>query len=296
MKPSTPRGLPAPRSNAAVRSRNTQQYTQRLSIQNEGGFRFTGRCRRMRESSFLWTCHWGGCSKMVLTFRGYVSGLSAARAKAFLHCGDQALGVENGFVFEHEVNGASQFDGQNRVGFEFVAVDLRLQALRQRADQVVIAFGDDRGFTKGPAQVGIAQLGSAQALDLAGAGDGAFDQPTIAQEIFDGGEAAEVADLIENGQAQALADAGHGLKQSIVATGDLLGLPLEFLFELEDLPIKVLDHGQVVFESDLAQGMVFGIEQRLFPEVARAAGLFGGNAVVRQLVGVDARSSSERRQ
>src|SRR6266487_1162280 len=40
MKPSTPRGLPAPRSNAAVRSRNSQQYTQRLSIQNEGGFRF----------------------------------------------------------------------------------------------------------------------------------------------------------------------------------------------------------------------------------------------------------------
>src|SRR6266576_5110093 len=40
MKPSTPRGLPAPRSNAAARSRNTQRYTQRLSIQNEGGFRF----------------------------------------------------------------------------------------------------------------------------------------------------------------------------------------------------------------------------------------------------------------
>ena len=80
MKPSTPRGLPAPRSNAAARSRNTQQYTQRLSIQNEGGFRFTGRCRRVRESSFLWTCHWGGCSKMVLTFRGYVIGQSLCLA------------------------------------------------------------------------------------------------------------------------------------------------------------------------------------------------------------------------
>ena len=71
MKPSTPRGLPAPRfppGGTAVRSRNSQQYTQRLSIQNEGGFRFTGRCRRVRESSFLWTCRWGGCSKMVLTF------------------------------------------------------------------------------------------------------------------------------------------------------------------------------------------------------------------------------------
>jgi len=76
MKPSTPRGLPAPRSNAAVRSRNSQQYTQRLSIQNEGGFRFSGRCRRVRESSFLWTCHWGGCSEIFMTFQGYVIGQS----------------------------------------------------------------------------------------------------------------------------------------------------------------------------------------------------------------------------
>ena len=64
-EPSTPRGLPAPRSNAAARSRNTPQYTQRLSIQSEGGSRFTGRCRRVCESSFLRTCLWGGCSKII---------------------------------------------------------------------------------------------------------------------------------------------------------------------------------------------------------------------------------------
>ena len=58
-----------PQSNAAARSRNSQQYTQRLSIQIEGGSRITGRFRRMCDSSFLWTCHWGGCSKIV---RGYV--------------------------------------------------------------------------------------------------------------------------------------------------------------------------------------------------------------------------------
>ncbi len=104
-----------------------------------------------------------------------------------MHGSDQALGVKNGFVLEHEIDGARQLDGQDRVGFEFVAAHLRLQALRQRADQVVIAFGDDRGFAKGPAQIGVAQLGPAQTLDLAGAGHGAFDQPTIAQEIFDRG-------------------------------------------------------------------------------------------------------------
>ena len=77
MKPSTPRGLPAPRSNAAVRSRNSRQYTQRLSIQNEGGCRFADPAKAggARESSFFGTCPWGGCSKILLSFRGYV-GLS----------------------------------------------------------------------------------------------------------------------------------------------------------------------------------------------------------------------------
>src|SRR5262249_19314609 len=57
-----------------TRSRNSQRYTQRLSIQREGGSRITGRCRRVCDSSFLWTCPWGGCSEIVLTVRGYVGG------------------------------------------------------------------------------------------------------------------------------------------------------------------------------------------------------------------------------
>jgi len=42
----------------------------------------------------------------------------------------------------------------------------------------------------------------------------AFDQPTVGQEIFDGGESLDVADFVEDGQAQVLTDAGTGLKQS----------------------------------------------------------------------------------
>ena len=41
-----------------------QQYTQRLSIQNEGGCRLTARHRAVCNSSYLRTCHWGGCSKI----------------------------------------------------------------------------------------------------------------------------------------------------------------------------------------------------------------------------------------
>ena len=79
----------------------------------------------------------------------------------------------------------------------------------------MIAFGDDGGFAKGPAQVGIAQLGAAQALDLAGAGDGAFDQAAVGQEIFDRGETFDLADLVQDGQPEILANAGHALEQSV---------------------------------------------------------------------------------
>jgi hypothetical protein len=56
--------------------------------------------------------------------------LPAARAKAFLQRSDQALRVENRLVLEHEVDGASQFDGHDGVGLELVAVHLGLQPLR----------------------------------------------------------------------------------------------------------------------------------------------------------------------
>jgi len=56
-------------SSAAIQRRGTvqkhRQSTQRLSIQIEGGCRLTGRCRRACDSSFLWTCHWGGCSESI---------------------------------------------------------------------------------------------------------------------------------------------------------------------------------------------------------------------------------------
>jgi hypothetical protein len=57
-------------SSAAIERRSAIQkliqYTRRLSIQNEGGCRFTGSTEagRVRESSFLWTCLRGECSKI----------------------------------------------------------------------------------------------------------------------------------------------------------------------------------------------------------------------------------------
>src|SRR6516225_7449646 len=153
----------------------------------------------------------------------------------------------------------------------------------------MVALGDDCGFAEGPAQVGIAQLGAAQTFDLAGAGDGAFDQAAIGDEVFDGGEAVDVADLIENGQAEAFTNAGHRLEQCVIAgQGQVFGQMLEFDFDDRDLAVKGADHGQVVSESELALGVIFGRQESFFPSVAGAAGLLGGSAVMSQLVGVNA--------
>jgi hypothetical protein len=53
-------------SSAAIKRRSAiqklMQYTRRLSIQIEGGYRFTGPAEagRVCDSSFLWTCLRGG--------------------------------------------------------------------------------------------------------------------------------------------------------------------------------------------------------------------------------------------
>ena len=214
---------------------------------------------------------------------------SAARAKSVPgQRGHQPVRIENGFVFEHEVNGSSQFDRDDRVGFELVAVHLLFQPLGQRSDPEVIAFGDDRSLTEGPAQIRITQLGPAQALDLAGAGHRAFDQPTVGEEIFDRGEARDVADFVEDGQAQVFTDPRHALQEGILATSDLFGLSLEFFFQGKDLLIEMANHGQVVFQGDLAQGIVFGRQQLFLPGIACAASLPGGQPVVGQLMRMDA--------
>ena len=57
---------------------------------------------------------------------------------------------------------------------------------------------------------------------------------------------------------------------------------------MEDLLIEVAHHGQVVLESDLAERIILGFEERFFPGVAHAAGLFNRRTVVSQLMGVDA--------
>lgn len=92
----------------------------------------------------------------------------------------------------------------------------------------------------------IAQLGSAQPLDLSSAGHRALDQPTVGQEVFDRGKTPDVTGFVEDGQTQMFANARHGLQQGVVAGSSPFGQPLEFFFQGGDLLVVVPDHGQVV--------------------------------------------------
>jgi hypothetical protein len=86
----------------------------------------------------------------------------------------------------------------------------------------------------------------------------AFDQATVGEEVLDGGEAIDVADLVEDGHAQMFTDARYGLQEGIVAGGDVLGGLVELLFQSGDLRVEMADHGHVVLEGDLSQWVVFG--------------------------------------
>ncbi|MCK5922351.1 MAG: hypothetical protein KAG66_15505 [Methylococcales bacterium] len=46
-------------------------------------------------------------------------------------------------------------------------------------------------FAEGPAQVSVPHLPAGESFDLPGAGDGAFDEAAVADEVLDGGEAVD---------------------------------------------------------------------------------------------------------
>ena len=200
---------------------------------------------------------------------------------------DEAFGIEDGFGLEHEIDGAGQLDGQHGIRLELV-VEPRFESLGQRADDQRITFGHHGGFAEGPAQIRIAELGTAQALDLPGAGDGAFDEAAIREKILHGGKAGDVADLVENGQPEVIADTGCGLQQGEVAAGSLFGESEEFLFEAGQLGVVMTDEGQIVLQGELAHWVRLGRKQLFAPGLPVVKRLPVGGPVVSQLMGLQA--------
>ena len=168
---------------------------------------------------------------------------------------DQTLGIEHGFVLEHEVNRPGNLDRQDGIGFELVGPGF--QPLGQRSDYCMIAFGDHRGFTEGPAQIRVAELGPAQAFDLAGTGHRAFDQSRVTQEILHGRESLDITDLVEDSGSEVFANARYRLEQRILPPGYRSGELLKVLFQRRDLLVVMTDHGQIVVQRQLPVRVVF---------------------------------------
>jgi hypothetical protein len=200
---------------------------------------------------------------------------------------DQLFGIKDGLVLHHEEGGAGDLDGENGVGLEFIAAAAQFQELGQGLDGLD-AFGDDGHLAPGPAQIGVAQLGAAQALDLAGAGDRAFDQAAIGEEVFHGREAVDVADFVEDEGGEVFADAGHGLEEGEIAAGEAFGVLAQLGFDGDDLGVVMADESQFVLEGELADGIGFLGQEGSFPGIAVGAGRFVGGTVVGQLDGLDA--------
>ena len=199
---------------------------------------------------------------------------------------DEAFGIEDGFGLEHEIDSAGELDGQHGVGLELIG-EPRFEPLGERAEER-IAFGNDGRFTKGPAEIRITEFGSAQALDLAGAGDGAFDQAAVREEIFDAGKAGDVADLVENGQAEVITNARRGFQQGEVAAAGLFGEVQQLFFKTGQLGIVMADERQVILQGELADGIGFAGEEVFLPGFAVVKRLAGGGPVISELMGLDA--------
>ena len=201
---------------------------------------------------------------------------------------NEAIGIKDGFAFEHEIDGAGQLDGDDGVGLEFISTHARFKFLRKRPDDLMIAFGDDGSFTEGPAEIRVAQLGAAQAFDLAGGSDGAFDETALGEKVLHGGEPVDVADFVENGQAEIFANARSGLEQRVIALSNFLGELLKLSFDGDDLGVEVADHGQFILEGELGDGVGFLSHELRFPGIAvvTALGLERGT-IVGELMGTE---------
>jgi len=87
------------------------------------------------------------------------------------------------------------------------------------------------------------------------------------KKIFDGGKAGDVANLMEQGQADVIADARCGSEQGEVAAGRSFGELEQVFFQDRQLRVKMSDEGQVVLQGKLADGVGFRGEELFFPRL-----------------------------
>ena len=122
-----------------------------------------------------------------------------------------------------------------------------------------VAEDGDGGLTEGPFEMGVADLGASGGPGpLAGRGLFALDEAGIGGEVLDGGEAADVVDLIEKGEGEDLADAGNAVEaeQGLEIVG--AGLAKDGVLEVSDQAVIGVAEGQVGLDALAEDGILEG--------------------------------------
>jgi hypothetical protein len=163
-----------------------------------------------------------------------------------------------------------------------------LKAPGESVERFVVTFAEHGGLSESPAQVGVAELGASQPLDLAGTGDGAFDQARVAQEVAHRGEALDGIDLVEEGQPQGLADSRDASQQGEVARFVAFGDGEQFLLQSLDGVVVADDEFNVVLEGETLPRIPGDFEKRFEPFLPVVAEFGNGLLVSGELPGADA--------
>lgn len=151
---------------------------------------------------------------------------------------EEAVHIEGGLLFEHEVGGAAELCSQDTQG-------LSLGMFLPESVKVGVAGGiaqeeADGGLAEGPLDVGVADLGPGDAERLSVGFLGAFDEAAVGREILGRGKAPDIADLIEKGEAQDLSDAVDGHEEAE-------GVGVVDPSQLKDSVFELGDEGVVVW-------------------------------------------------
>jgi len=176
---------------------------------------------------------------------------------------EEAVRVEGLVFLEHEVGGAAELGGQDREGLALAV--LATQSVDERVGRRIPLEEADGGLAEGPLEMGVADLGATGARALAGARVLALDETGVGGELLNAGKAPDGVDLVEDREAEDLADAGDRLKEpervGVVASS----LADEGSLETFDERLVMLAEEEIGFDGGLDRDVVEGLREPVAP-------------------------------
>jgi hypothetical protein len=171
---------------------------------------------------------------------------SALGAKELLH-------IESLLSFEHEVDGPSEFMGEDGEGLGFTV--FLLEPLFEFHAFGIPPKEEDSGFGEGPLEVGVTDLFARGSIAFPGGFFGALAEPGIGGEVLDPGETVDVVDLVEDDEREDGPDAVDG-PQEIEGVGIVVpGISEDVAFEIAREAIEMVDELEIDLDASSNVGV-----------------------------------------